>query len=314
MPSHIPVLLKEVIEYLNPKPGSRIIDATFSGGGHSLAILEKIRPQGKILGIELDEDLFNEAKEKLSTVDELILVNGNFRDLKKIAKENGFGPPGGGADGILIDLGISSWHLEESKRGFSFRKEEQLDMRFSKRESLTAAEIVNHWPPDTIQKILEEYGEEKFAKSISSAIIKERKRKPIITTFHLVEVIKSAVPIWYQSASRTRISRSRSFGSLRGRHFATKTFQALRIAVNDELSNITFAIDSFPEVLAKNGRGVVISFHSLEDRIVKNKFKKLKDSRICRILTKKPVKPSFEEIKSNPRSRSAKMRVIEKIQ
>lgn len=299
MPSHVPVLLKEVIEYLNPKPGSRIIDTTFSAGGHSLAILEKIRPKGRILGIELDEDLFGEAKEKFRAVEELILVNGNFRDLEKIAKENRFGPENGGADGILIDLGVSSWHFEESRRGFSFRKDEPLDMRFSKKESLTAVEIVNQWPPDTIQKILKEYGEERFAEPITREIVKERKRKPIISTFDLVEVIKNAVPMWYQRGRRT--------------HFATKTFQALRLAVNDELGNIAFALDSFPEVLAKNGRGVVISFHSLEDRIVKNKFKDFEKAGICRILTKKPDQSTLEEIKSNPRSRSAKLRAIEKV-
>ncbi|MEK7579940.1 MAG: 16S rRNA (cytosine(1402)-N(4))-methyltransferase RsmH [Patescibacteria group bacterium] len=293
---HIPVLLKEVIQYLDPKPGDKIIDATFSGGGHSLAILEKTVPEGKVLGIEWDEELFKKAEEKFSSLKNLVLANGNFRDLKKIAEENGFDK----ADGILIDLGMSSWHLEESKRGFSFRRDEPLDMRYSESESLTAREIVNQWPPEAIQKILEDYGEEKFARQISKAIVEQRKKKSIISTFQLVEAIKSAVPIWYKSGRRI--------------HFATKTFQALRIAVNDELNNIVSVLDAMNQVLAAGGRGVVISFHSLEDRIVKNKFKDFEKAGIGRILTKKPVQPAFQEIKLNPRCRSAKMRVIEKVQ
>ncbi|MEK7537315.1 MAG: 16S rRNA (cytosine(1402)-N(4))-methyltransferase RsmH [Patescibacteria group bacterium] len=303
---HIPVLLNEVIEHLSPKPGDKIIDATFSAGGHSQGILKRIKPGGKILGIELDTELFNKAREKFSGIREIILINDNYRNLKKIAGENDFYK----VDGILFDLGMSSWHLSESERGFSFQKDEPLDMRFGNR-GLTAAEIVNMWPPEEIEKVLQEFGEEKFSRSISKAIIEARKKKPIISTFQLIEVIKKAVPFWYRSASWTKAPRSRAFGSLRGRHFATKTFQALRIAVNDELGNLEAGLEQMPEVLKKGGRGVIVSFHSLEDRIVKNRFKELKKAGIAEIITKKPVRPTKEEIEKNPRSRSAKLRVLE---
>ena len=290
--AHAPVLLKEVIHYLNPKPGSKIIDATFSGGGHSTAILERIKPQGRILGIELDKELYRKARERFSNIQEIILINGNYRDLKKITEENDFNE----ADGILFDLGMSSWHLEESKRGFSFRKDEPLDMRFDEKQELTAREIINQWPPETIEKILREYGEERFAKPISRAIVESRKRKPIISTFQLIEAIKDSVPLWYRSGRRV--------------HFATKTFQALRIAVNDELGNLETAIRQLPEVLKKGGRALFISFHSLEDRLVKNAFRELRDKGAAELLVKKPVRPSAEEILENPRSRSAKLRAI----
>ncbi|MEK7203780.1 MAG: 16S rRNA (cytosine(1402)-N(4))-methyltransferase RsmH [Patescibacteria group bacterium] len=290
---HIPVLLKEVLEYLKPSPGQRIIDATFNGGGHSSVILERIKPNGKVLGIELDTELFSKAKERFSKVKEIILINDNYRNLKKIAGENDFLK----ADGILFDLGLSSWHLSESKRGFSFQKEEPLDMRYWQKEELTAREIVNQWPPEAIEKVLKEYGEEKFAKPISKAIIEARKKKSVISTFQLIEVIKNAVPFWYRHGRRL--------------HFATKTFQALRIAVNDELGNLESAVKELPNVLKSGGRALMISFHSLEDRIIKNGFRSLKELGVVEIITKKPVRPSVEEVIKNPRSRSAKLRVIE---
>ncbi|TSC90586.1 MAG: 16S rRNA (cytosine1402-N4)-methyltransferase [Parcubacteria group bacterium Gr01-1014_2] len=292
---HIPVLLNEVIQYLNLKPSDKVIDATFSSGGHGEKILEKIKPNGKLLAIELDAELFNKAKEGFLKINQIILVNGNYRNLKKIAQENNFIE----ADGVLLDLGLSSWHFEGSKRGFTFQKDESLDMRFWQGQELTAREIINQWSPQEIEKVLKEYGEEKFARQISKAIIEARKQKPIISTFQLVEAIKNAVPFWYQKGRRL--------------HFATKTFQALRIAVNDELGNLKSVLGQFPEVLKKGGRGAVISFHSLEDRIVKQAFKEFKKAGIAEILTKKPIRPSEGEIAGNPRARSAKMRVIETI-
>ena len=305
---HTPVLLKEVIEYLDPKPGSQIIDATLGSGGHAMAIAEKVMPNGKVLGIEWDSELFKQFESKIKSSkfkDRFILINANYRNLKKIAEENNFI----GADGILIDLGLSSWHLVGSGRGFSFQKDETLDMRYDRildiknkilkideEERITAAEIINLWPPEEIEKILKEYGEEKFSRQISKAIVEARKKKPIISTFQLVEAIKDAVPLWYR---HRRIS------------FATKTFQALRIAVNDELGNLKEALGQIPDILKKEGRGAVISFHSLEDRIVKNAFKGLEKSGKAQIITKKPIRPSREEIIQNPRSRSAKMRIIE---
>jgi len=275
---HIPVLKKEVLEYLDPKPNLNFIDCTISEGGHTYAILEKIKPDGKVLGIELDKNIFD--KLSLSKTNRLILVNDSYTNLKKIVKKYKFGP----ISGILFDLGMSSWHLEESGRGFTFLKDELLDMRYSLENDLTAEEIVNNYSQEKIEKILKEYGEERFAKRIAKRIIHHR---PIKSTFQLVEIIKKAIP-----GKRTKI------------HPATRTFQALRIAVNDELNNLEKALLQAVEVLEKGGRIIVISFHSLEDRIVKNFFK---DSNL-KVLVKKPVIPSQEEVKTNRRSRSAKLR------
>jgi len=285
---HIPVLKKEVLQYLNPKPNENFIDCTINGGGHTYTILEKIKPNGKVLGIELDKDIF--YKLSLSKTDRLVLTNDSYTNLKKIVEKYKFGL----ISGILFDLGMSSWHLEESGRGFTFLKDEPLDMRYSLENDLTAEEIINNYSQEKIEKILKEYGEERFAKRIAKKIIQTRPRK-IKSTFQLVEIIKKAVP-----GKRTKI------------HPATRTFQALRIAVNDELNNLKKALFQAVKVLEKGGRIVIISFHSLEDRIVKNFFKEEAKKGSLRILTKKPVIPSQEEIKINRRSRSAKLRAATK--
>ena len=288
---HLPVLQKEVIEYLDPKPNENFIDCTFGLGGHALTILEKIGPEGKVLGIELDRELYNQLKEKCSRWNlqqRLILVNDSYSNLKEIVKRENFKK----VSGILFDLGFSSWHLAESKRGFSFLRDEILDMRYNPKNPLTAEKILNDWPRQKIEKILREYGEEKFNKRIAKGIVETRKLKSIKTTFQLVAVIKKATPSWYH---HRRI------------HPATRTFQALRIAVNDELNNLKKALPQALEVLEKGGKLVVISFHSLEDRIVKKFF-----SENLKVLTKKPIRPSLEEIKINPSSRSARLRVGEK--
>ena len=255
---HIPVLQKEVIGYLDPKPNDNFIDCTIGDGGHTLTILEKTGPNGKVLGIDLDLRIKNLGKR-------VILVNDNFANLKEIVKKNKFR----NVSGILIDLGISSWDLEESGKGFSFQKQESLDMRYNSENQLTAEKIINFWSALEIEKILTNFGEEKFAEEIAG------------------EIIKAATPGWYH---RKKI------------HPATKTFQALRIAVNDELNNLEKVLPQALEILKKGGRLVVISFHSLEDRIVKNFFRNLE------ILTKKPVTANQVEIKANPRARSAKLR------
>ncbi len=265
--AHIPVLQKEVLEYLDPKPNENFIDATIGLGGHTRAILEKNKPNGKVLGIELDSALYKKLKE--TQIDRLILKNDSYANLKQIVEEHNFRP----VQGILFDLGMSSWHLEESGRGFSFQRNEPLDMRFNPEiNPLTAQEIVNHWPEKEIEKILKEYGEERFTRRIARKIIETRKREPIKTTLQLVEI-------------------------LGGRHFARRTFQALRIAVNDELENLKKALPQALEVLEREGKIVVISFHSLEDRIVKN------------FLKGKVIRPTIEEIQKNPRARSAKLRI-----
>ena len=296
---HIPVLQNEVLKYLDPKPNQNFIDATIGEGGHSAAILEKNAPKGKVLGIELDPELYEKLQAaKLKVKNEklknrLILVNDSFVNLKEIVKRERFLA----VSGILFDLGMSSWHLEESGRGFSFLKNEPLDMRYSPQNPLTAEKIVNYWSKPEMEKILEEYGEERFAKKIAEEIIEARQSKPIKTTSQLVEIIKKAV------LSRYRHQKI---------HFATRTFQALRITVNDELNNLEKALPQTLEILKPGGRLVVISFHSLEDRIVKNFYRDSSPEKL-KILTKKPIRPTPEEIKINPRARSAKLRAAIKL-
>ncbi len=288
---HKSVLKKQILEYLNPEPNENLIDATTGQAGHSLEILKKNKPNGKVLGIELDKEIYRDLLSK--NIKRLVLVNDSYLNLKNIVQRKKFKP----VSGILFDLGFSSWHLEESGRGFSFKQNEPLDMRYNTDLSkLTAKEIVNNWTEKEIEKILKKYSQEKFAKRISKEIIEQRGSKLIKTTFELIEIIKRAVPSWYQYK---RI------------HFATKTFQALRIAVNDELNNLKQALPQALEILEKGGRIVAISFHSSEDRIVKNFLKE--NSKSLRILTKKPIRPSRAEIISNPRSRSAKLRAAVKI-
>ena len=296
---HIPVLQNEVLKYLDPKPNQNFIDATIGEGGHSAAILEKNAPKGKVLGIELDPELYEKLQAaKLKVKNEklknrLILVNDSFVNLKEIVKRERFLA----VSGILFDLGMSSWHLEESGRGFSFLKNEPLDMRYSPQNPLTAEKIVNYWSKSEMEKILREYGEERFAKKIAEKIIEARQSKPIKTTSQLVEIIKKAV------LSRYRHQKI---------HFATRTFQALRITVNDELNNLEKALPQTLEILKPGGRLVVISFHSLEDRIVKNFYRDSSPEKL-KILTKKPIRPTPEEIKINPRARSAKLRAAIKL-
>lgn len=289
---HIPVLRKEVLEYLDPKPNENFIDCTIGGGGHTLAILEKNGPKGKILGIDQDPEILTCLTFHVKHWGKrLILVCDNFANLENIVKKEKFQP----IHGILFDLGMSSWHLEESRRGFSFLRKEPLDMRYDPKNPLTAEKIVNFWSEPEIEKILKEFGEEGFAKKISQEIVQQRKVAAIKTTSQLIKVIQKAIPSHYQY-----------------KHFATRTFQALRVAVNDELNNLEKALPQALEVLEEGGRLVVISFHSLEDRIVKN-FYRGRTPIDLRMLTKKPIRPSKEEITINPRSRSSKLRAATKI-
>jgi len=292
---HVPVLQKEVIEYLDPKPNENFIDCTIGEGGHTLAILEKNGPKGKVLGIDADPEIIRNLKLEIRNFKKrIILVCDNFANLAEIAKSQRFKS----VSGILFDLGMSSWHLETSNRGFSFQKKEPLDMRYNLQNPLTAEKILNYWSRVEIEKILKDYGEEQFAPKIAEALLNFRKFKPLQTTSQLVEIIKRATPGWYH---RRKI------------HFATKTFQALRIAVNDELNNLEKALPQALNILKPGGRIVVISFHSLEDRIVKNFLKEGNKNNLLKILTKKPITPSFKEMKINPRSRSAKLRASQKI-
>ena len=283
---HIPVLSKETIECLDVKPNGNYIDCTLNGGGHAREILKRNGPKGKVLGIEIDKEIFGKLKKEKR----LIPVNDSYVNLKKIVEENDFKD----IDGILFDIGMSSYHIDEAERGFSFSKDEPLLMNYS--EGLSAEEILNEWGEKDIEKILKEYGEEKFSKKIAKKIVERRKGEKIKSTLQLVSIIKEATPGWYHHVKT---------------HFATRTFQALRIAVNDELNNLRFALPIALELLNKNGRLVAISFHSLEDRIIKEFLKERAGE--LKIINKKPIVPGEKEMEDNPRSRSSKLRTAVKI-
>ncbi len=294
---HQPVLLKEVLKIFNPKPNQNFIDATLGEGSHSIEILKKTAPKGKILGIEFDSVLIKEAEKnfkKFNLEKRVILANDNFSNLERIVKKNNFFD----FEGILFDLGISKWHFKKSKRGFSFQKNEILDLRINpKFQTLKGFEILNLWQKPEIEKILREFGEIKKAKEIAEEIIKERKIKPIINTFDLIKVLEKFSKFLKRKNQKI--------------HFATKVFMALRIAVNNEIENLKKGLNQAFKILKVNKKIIVISFHSLEDRIVKNFFKELKQKKLVKVLTKKPIVPSIEEIQKNPSARSAKLRAIE---
>lgn len=305
---HIPVLLNEVLQYLDPKPGDNFIDCTVGEGGHALAMLKMVAPNGRVLGVDRDADMIARlvAKaDRLGVGERFIIQHGSFSDLEKLSQKYNFSE----VRGILFDLGVSSWHIDESGMGFSFQNIEPLDMRFDRtqEDTPTAASILNSWPKEAIQRIISEFGEERYARRIAEEIVKSRKGHRIETTDQLVGIISKA------------ILRS---NQMRGIHFATRTFQALRIAVNSELENLEKGIKEAINLLSSGGRIAAISFHSLEDRRVKNIFKggspssaglEPSSARSLKIITKKPVTPTPEEIRENPRSRSAKLRVAEKV-
>ncbi len=307
--THTPVLLNEVMEILNPKPGEFIIDGTFGSGGHSVSIIKKMDFRGKFLAVDWDGKNIDKGKIMIESNFQfsisnfqLIFENKNYADIAEILKKDKLPK----ADGLLIDLGFSSVQMDESGRGFSFQNDEPLDMRYntgeveSEKESgermITAAEVVNSFPEKELADIFYIYGEERFSRQIAKKIVEERRKERILTTTRLVEVVKMAVSKNYEKG---RINP------------ATRVFQALRIYVNKELDNLTKVLDSLPGILKPEGKALMISFHSLEDRIVKNKFRDMEKNKIGKILTKKPVIASEEEIRDNPRSRSAKLRAIE---
>ncbi|MBX4190294.1 16S rRNA (cytosine(1402)-N(4))-methyltransferase RsmH [Candidatus Parcubacteria bacterium] len=291
---HKSVLSQEVLEYLNLKPGMQIIDATLNGAGHTRMILEHIGPDGQVLGIEWDKDLAAKASAELAEFgNRVIVVNDSYVNMAIIAKEHNIHP-----DGILFDLGLSSWHYEQSGRGFSFKRDEPLDMRFNTETSLTAAQIVNTCSEDELVALIRDYGEEQFAKQIASAITEARREAPITTTARLVQIIEGAVPVWY---THRRI------------HCATKTFQALRVMVNDELGNVEKGVRAAIDLLKPGGRVVVISFQGHEDKLVRELFKKYKAEGIIKMPKSGTIRPKWSEQEENRRSRSAKMKVAEKI-
>lgn len=296
---HKPVLLKEVIEGLDIKKEDFVLDATVGGGAYLENICQIVGKKALVIGLDQDSLALKRAEKRISAYKKcpLHLVQKNFRYLDEVLEDLKITR----INKAVFDLGISSDQLEVSERGFSFLKEESLLMTLKDKqqdEDLTAKEIVNNWDEENIADIIFGYGEERFAKRIAQKICLARKEKEIKTTLELVEIIRSAVPKWYQ---------------FKKTHFATKTFQALRITVNDEIEALKEALNKTFEYLEKNGRIVVVSFHSLEDRVVKKFFKEKHKEERALLLTKKPITPSEEEILQNPRSRSAKLRIIEKI-
>lgn len=290
---HRPVLLKEVIDYLKVEKGEKYIDATLGGGGHAEAILKQ---GGRVLGIDCDPEALKAAKNHLVSACPLgdkfswRLARGNFSHSKNIATKFGFSR----VAGVLFDLGVSSYQLAKSTRGFSFEREGPLDMRADPNLKVTAADLVNSLNKGELHELFTKLGQEHYSRRLAEAICRARRLRPIQTTTRLVRIIDEALP-----RKRDRL------------HPATRSFLALRIAVNDELNNLKEALPQAMELLKPGGRLVVISFHSGEDRIAKRFFKEVEPRKI-KILTKKPIRPSVEEIKRNPHSRSAKLRAVEK--
>jgi len=291
---HISVLTDEIIKELSPQKGETILDGTAGGGGHTLAIAKSIKGQGKFIFIDRDQDALDRTIERLKEIKgQKIPILGNFSDMKNLLLKNGIKS----VDKIILDLGWSNFQTEDSNRGFSFQKDEPLLMTYKKdltEDDLTAKDIVNLWSEENLILILKTYGEESWARKIAGAIVERRKTKPFETSGDLADLIKKTIP---------------RFGKI---HPATKTFQALRIAVNNEIISLQKGLKSSLEILNPKGRIAVISFHSLEDREVKNFFKQKKTNGVGKIITKKPIRPTREETLTNRKARSAKLRIFEK--
>ena len=306
---HVSVLLNECIEGLNIKPNGTYVDCTLGGAGHSSHILKNLSKDGVLVGIDQDRDALTAAKERLKDYDNVRYVRSNFYNIDNILSDLDIEK----VDGILMDLGVSSYQLDEASRGFSYMQDAPLDMRMNRDNDFSAYDIVNNYSEEQLYKIIKDYGEERFAKRIANFIVNTREINPIQTTLELVEIIKNAIPA---KARRE------------GPHPAKRTFQAIRIEVNSELKILNKTIEDGVERLNKGGRMVIITFHSLEDRIVKLKYRELENPCTCpkefpmcvcgkkptiKVLTRKGLAPSKEEIEENPRSRSAKVRILEKI-
>ncbi|MDD2573445.1 MAG: 16S rRNA (cytosine(1402)-N(4))-methyltransferase RsmH [Firmicutes bacterium] len=307
---HRTVLLDETVEHLKVKPEGIYVDATLGGGGHSLEIVKKLDGGGTLIGIDRDQNAIRAAGKRLEAYSgRTVLMHGNFRDIAALIKGCGIAF----VDGIVMDLGVSSHQLDEGERGFSYMQDAPLDMRMDRGQALSAREVVNGYDQDRLALIIAGYGEERWAKRIADFIVRERKRAPIETTGQLVKVIKAAIP----AGARRK-----------GPHPAKRTFQALRIEVNDELGILERAIKDGVDLLKEGGRICVITFHSLEDRKVKRTFRQMENPCTCppgapicvcgkepvvKVVTRKPVVPKEKEINKNPRARSAGLRVAEKL-
>ncbi|MDR3595796.1 16S rRNA (cytosine(1402)-N(4))-methyltransferase RsmH [Clostridium sp.] len=306
---HVSVLLNECIEALSIKENGIYVDCTLGGAGHSSHIVKYLSKDGMLIGIDQDKDALSAAKERLKDYKNVKYVHNNFYNIDSILNELEIEK----VDGILMDLGVSSYQLDEASRGFSYMQDAPLDMRMNRENDFSAYDIVNNYAEEDLYKIIKDYGEERFAKRIANFIVSKRAEKPIETTFELVDIIKAAIP--------AKMRRD-------GPHPAKRTFQAIRIEVNSELKILNRAIEDGVNKLNKGGRMAIITFHSLEDRIVKLKFRELENPCTCpkefpmcicgktstvKNISKKGIIPTKEEIEENPRSRSAKVRVIEKL-
>lgn len=306
---HKSVLLDETIESLNIKPNGIYVDGTLGGGGHSYEIAKRLTDGGRLIGIDQDEDAIRAAKERLSEfADRVTIVRDNYCNMPKVLDELGISK----VDGILLDIGVSSYQLDEAERGFTYKQDAPLDMRMDQRQEMTAKDIVNGYSEEDLYRIIRDYGEDKFAKNIAKHIVQARQIKPVETTFELDEIIKAAIPMKLRAT---------------GGHPAKKTFQAIRIELNRELEVLDESIDAMTDLLNDNGRLCIITFHSLEDRIVKTRFRKNENPCTCppdfpvcvcgkkpkgKVITRKPIVPDEEELEENKRAKSSKLRVFER--
>lgn len=306
---HKSVLLKETIEYLNIRPDGVYVDGTLGGGGHAYEVCKRLSKKGRFVGIDQDEDAIKAATRRLSEFEDKIqIIRGNYCDMQEVLAEEGLV----GVDGIVLDLGVSSYQLDDPTRGFTYRVDAPLDMRMDKRRDFTAKDLLNTYSEQELYRIIREYGEDKFAKNIAKHIVQAREKKKIETTGELTEIIKAAIP------AKVRMS---------GGHPAKRTFQAIRIELNRELQVLEESLEDMIYLLNPGGRICIITFHSLEDRIVKNIYKKSENPCTCpsdfpvcvcgkqplgRVVTKRPVVPTEEELAYNSRSKSAKLRVFER--
>ncbi|MDY3255118.1 MAG: 16S rRNA (cytosine(1402)-N(4))-methyltransferase RsmH [Lachnospiraceae bacterium] len=307
--NHVSVLLNETIEGLNIKPDGIYADGTLGGAGHSYQIASKLNGLGRLIGFDQDEDAITASTERLKEFKNVTIVRSNYRNMKEELNNRGINK----VDGILLDLGVSSYQLDTVSRGFSYKEEAPLDMRMDNRNEVTARDIVNNYSQGDLFRIIRDYGEDKFAANIAKHIVMNREIKPIETTTELAEIVKAAIPMKFRK---------------QGGHPAKQTFQAIRIELNSELSVLKESLMDMIDLLNPNGRICIITFHSLEDRIVKNIFKEAEDPCTCpknfptcvcgkkskgKVITRKPILPSEEELKLNSRSKSAKLRIFEKI-
>ena len=310
---HISVLLNETVDSLNIRPDGIYVDGTLGGGGHAYHVAERLTEGGRLIGIDQDADAIAAATERLKPfADRVTIVRDNYVNIAGVLAGLGITETEGVVDGIYLDLGVSSWQLDNAERGFSYMEDAPLDMRMDQRQRQTAADLVNTATEQELFRIIRDYGEDRFAKNIAKRIVQARERKPVETTKELADIVRSAIPMKLQ---------------VTGGHPAMRTFQAVRIALNGELTVLEESIDTMIRLLKPGGRLSIITFHSLEDRIVKNGFRRNESPCICPpgfpvcvcgkksrgvVITKKPILPSEEETEENPRSRSAKLRIFER--